>query len=410
MVLADARRIGVRSDVYLLGAVLHEIVTGSPRHLGATLMEALGAALRSKPFAYGPNVPTGLASICNRATAAAIDERYESADALRLALAEFLRNRHSLQLSGAALARLAPLRMLVEEADPKDEDAEEELFSAFGECRFALQESLRQWPDNDEAKQGLQELLELMVARELAAEDYNAARRLLRELPKPCPALELRLGELRDKIDAERATVESLRNLGHRTDRSIGKRERALIMAAMAVIWTAIYFALGYLTRSGTLRATHETFMLVNVSYGVFLFIAMRVWKKTLWETEVNKRFLWTLWAAFAAGALFWPAARILQLPFGWSLAITMLLYATIVWMSAAAVDPRLIWVTPPYAVGFLAALAAPAYGWEVMGIATAVAMTTATLVWRPSSSGDTSSLPPLMGRSDPPGSRDGAR
>src|SRR5256885_13155093 len=38
------------------------------------------------------------------------------------------------------------------EADPEDEEGAAEIYRTFGECRFALQEALRQWPENAEAR------------------------------------------------------------------------------------------------------------------------------------------------------------------------------------------------------------------------------------------------------------------
>jgi eukaryotic-like serine/threonine-protein kinase len=384
MALADGARIGPKSDVYTLGAVLHEIVTGEPRHMGQTLIQTLAMAAKSYPISYGPDVPAGLAAICNRATAAEPNERYESADALRSAIAEYMRHAGSLRLSTEVMRRLPPLRMLVRDAKPEDEEGAAEIYRTFGECRFALQEALRQWPENGEARRGLQELVELMVARDIGLDDYNGARRLLRELPEPCAELEAKLEELRDKQERERAAVASLKELGHRVDKSIGKRERAVIMAAMAIIWTSIYFGLGWLSRATNRYADHETFMVVNGAYGAFLFVAGRRWKSTLFETEVNKRFLWSLWAAFAAGAVLWPAARWCGIPFALSAAFQMLLYATVCWMAAAEVDSKLVWVAPPYVAGFVAALVLPQYAWETLGIATAGAMTAAAAVWRP--------------------------
>ena len=184
--------------------------------------------------------------------------------------------------------------------------------------------------------------------------------------------------------NAEVAEVASLRSLGHRVDKSIGKRERAIILAVMGAIWAALYLGLGYATRARLLTSLHLVFILVNVSYGAFLVVAMRVWRKMLTETEVNKRFMWTLWSAFLAGAVLWPAAWLIELPFSTALAMTMLLYATVVWMSSAAVDSALKWACWPYVAGFAAALAFPDYAWEAMGLATFGAMATASAVWRP--------------------------
>ncbi len=86
MALGDA--VDARTDVYLLGATLHHLLSGSPRHAGESLDETLLAACRSAPFAYDPSIPEDLAALANRATAADPAHRPQGALALRRALAD----------------------------------------------------------------------------------------------------------------------------------------------------------------------------------------------------------------------------------------------------------------------------------------------------------------------------------
>src|SRR5204863_498356 len=44
----DPGHLDERTDVYLLGSALHEVLTGRPRHLGGTLAEVILAAYRSE--------------------------------------------------------------------------------------------------------------------------------------------------------------------------------------------------------------------------------------------------------------------------------------------------------------------------------------------------------------------------
>src|SRR5205814_1685569 len=112
------------------------------------------------------------------------EDRYASALALRQALADFLRHRHSIGLANAARAQMAGLALLREVGDRR------RLHGQLTQCRFGFLHALREWPDNRDAVAGLQECLEGMILNELAHRDLEGARSLLAELPSPRPELE----------------------------------------------------------------------------------------------------------------------------------------------------------------------------------------------------------------------------
>jgi formylglycine-generating enzyme required for sulfatase activity/tRNA A-37 threonylcarbamoyl transferase component Bud32 len=85
----NADAIGPETDVYLLGAILHETLTGNPPHGGRTPWKALRAATESVPHAYDDDVPRELQIICNRAMHKLPEERYSSAGELQDALRDY---------------------------------------------------------------------------------------------------------------------------------------------------------------------------------------------------------------------------------------------------------------------------------------------------------------------------------
>src|SRR5262249_49215640 len=74
--------IGPRTDVFGLGAMLYEILTGGPPFAGETTAEVLRQARADappKPRTITPSAPAALAAVCMRAMARQPAERYASA-------------------------------------------------------------------------------------------------------------------------------------------------------------------------------------------------------------------------------------------------------------------------------------------------------------------------------------------
>lgn len=118
-----------RADVYALGAILFEIVTGGPLHAGESfgdLVESTLAAEHTRPSMRAPtsDVPPELDAICVKATATSPEDRYETVRELHDAVERFLegdrdlaRRRELAQAHAARARALAAGALADSEAD-----------------------------------------------------------------------------------------------------------------------------------------------------------------------------------------------------------------------------------------------------------------------------------------------------
>lgn len=243
MVRADSTRIDARTDVFLLGATLHEVLTGRPPYSGDSIHAVLIAAHDAEPPTYGPEVPSELAAIARRAMAASPEARFPTALAFRQALDERRRHAGALALVRSGRELLAEL----ESAPPATASSGPDVDRKLTECRFAFVQALRIWPENDDAREGLDAALRKAVHHELGRENPVAARSLLGELHTPDTDLLAQVDALEAVVASRRGAVEKLEAIAADADLRVGLRSRVMLFGLVIAAGVAIsaYFSLG---------------------------------------------------------------------------------------------------------------------------------------------------------------------
>ena len=235
MVRGDASLVDAQTDVYLLGATLHAILVGAPRHAGESLFNVLMAAMSSEPFDYrGEHGELG--ELANLATHADKAMRPRGALAFRAALADYLRHRASSRLADEAAAQLARVADLA----PSPQTTR-----VLTESRFAFTQALRDWPENARAREGLERTLRAMIEAELAHRSPDSAQALLSELHAPDEALRARVAALRDELAEGRILEERARIEAIETDPVRTARQRVWVVLGLIVL-TMLLVALGW--------------------------------------------------------------------------------------------------------------------------------------------------------------------
>jgi serine/threonine-protein kinase len=364
MAAADGSLIDERSDVYLLGAILHEIITGDPPHDGNNMRMILTAAFASVPHTYAPEVPRDLVAMCHRAMARFNEERYPSALAFADALDEFVTHRSSTLLSDEAAIRLRETQELL--SVQSEERDSEKLYAKFSECRFAFTQALRSWPENEGAETGLQETLELMIEYELARDAPRAALALALDLPRQSKAL-------RARVDAAILAKESARlrleELERDKDWTVGAGSRRAIGLALASSYGVACVACGVLTRTGIFEVTHNIFAIVLLTMAAGTLVGAFARRASVLTTDFNRRLAVYATVVFAGYAGVWLYAGLAGIS-KVDATIFHSILGAVVWGTVGLTLNRL-WLTIAFGamVSIALVLAFPVYHWELLGI-----------------------------------------
>ena len=177
-----------RTDVYLLGCILHELLTLKLRHQGNTLKKLIEKAVASEPYEYNEDVHPALALIANKATHRDPDERYQSAAEFRKAIDEHLAHYQALDLLSSTREKLATLEELY---SSREEQADSFKFHETAYlCRFGFQRVAKIAPDLKGTEVGLLRALELQALFELELGKVDTAAKIIQLITSTRPAWE----------------------------------------------------------------------------------------------------------------------------------------------------------------------------------------------------------------------------
>ncbi len=357
MLGATGAKLTERTDVYLLGAVLCEVLSGRPPHSGVSLPAMIAQISRSQPE-LPDDAPPELARICRRAMDPDPDARFESAVQFRLAIQGYLQHHGAMLLCSEAETRLAALRRDIS-AGMEGVDREW-LYDHFSAARFGFQQSLRVWKENHAALRGLTEATVLMIEHELEQGDPSAAATLLAELHDAPRDLVDRVEAAKREALAERVRLE--RQAGD-FDPKIGWKTRTVLGFFLGIYFSAMLVLqafFGYFD-------THEKWVL-GFLFEILILLAVGRWASdTMTRTAFNRRIAWSMTFVFVAQALLVIGAWVA----GVGMLTTSILFP-FVWFvitahTAIALDKRLSISAVGYLAAFFLSARYPEKRWWIM-------------------------------------------
>ena len=351
-----------RTDIYLLGAILHEILTGRPPHQGN--FTQIMASIVTSTFRYDPSIPAELAAIAQKAMARDAANRFASADDLRKAVEQYLERRGSLALSAEAEKRLVSMRELASRGG-----AREDIYRLAAEARFGFRQAEEASRGNEHAVAGLRATIELLVRFELDHGTPEGAASALAELKEPPAELTAQVQAALAAHDVEKKKIEELARIGAQFDPTTGRRTR--LAASILIVGTWILSPL-----TGPWMEHHfSSDLLPRLLYVWMAVLAgfvqlISFWgRESLSKTSVNRRTHALVLISLAVALTTQLVCRILKVSFD-----TMIILHFVVWFHGAcnmtAFIERRVWGTAlSYFIGIFAAAFFPQYKWQVMSL-----------------------------------------
>jgi serine/threonine-protein kinase len=379
MLLGEKESLSPRTDVYLLGAVLFEVLAGHAPHTGDTVEDILRSTLSGR-VEVPEGTPWPLARLCERALSSNIEARPESAEAFRHELREYLRTRHATQLVREASTRLDALERAIKSASADDRGHEHRIYNLFGQSRFGFQQALEVAPSNARAQANLRRTVEAIVRYELARENPEAAASFAAEA-EISSSLRVQIDDALASAHEERGQLSSLRAIAQDHDPHTGLRARRVVAWSLATIWVIPPLLITLLS-SSPLQESHAG--LVAISGVLLLVITTALWiaRRSIQKTSFNRRtansFLYLGFALLVlstamalAGAS--PTETVVQ-----SLFVCFSVAATL----TIAVDARLLATALACAIAYVVASALPELRYPMLSFIGLAFFLNVELIW----------------------------
>ena len=368
-----------RTDIYLLGSVLHELLVGKPPHAADNLRAILASIVQSN-IVLPPSVPSDLAAIVLRACARDPNGRYASVEELKNKVEWYLRHRGSLALSEAAGIRVTEMNALLARGGEPDR-MRERLHHLFAEVRFGFRQAVLASSDNDVAKEGLRYATRLVVDYELTSGNAEAAASALAELDEAPPDLAERVAVALKNREAEKQRVADLETMSAQLDKSVGQRTRMAAGLMIGASWVVSPLVGGYLFERFP-TSKYWILYAITVSQSVFGWLILKWGAESFMKTLINRRTAAMVMAMFALQLTLELSCKLLGMP--WQVVLPLHIF---VWFVStvfyAVLVERRFWASASvYLVALLWSCLHPGHVFFVMAFCAMTTIATVVVAW----------------------------
>ena len=304
MLSGVAEDVTFQTDVFLLGATLHAVLTGERRHRANNIVAALDAAGKSEPYLYGPDVPAELAELANKACAKNPDERPESAAEFRQSLEKYLSLREAFMVRDRGIERCQEFERLIQRQGKQQADGIQ-IRQKFAEARFGLEQALQMASDCEGVIPALQTLFRAMTRWLAANKHLDEAEHLLLSMPQEDSELKSLVDRYKMEAAREARELDYLKKVAPAYDPSenaVARRIFGIVLIAVVaitvisvVIHDAMYPA----------EISPQRLLITTGTVAAIVCIALFAGKRRLFITNLGSRLGHTIVLGFCAAPLF---------------------------------------------------------------------------------------------------------
>lgn len=285
MLSGDPSSVDARTDVYLLGATLHHLLVGQPRHNAPTSLSAAMLALKSEAYDFPPSVFGELGALANRACAFDPMDRPQTVAAFREGIEECLTHWAAMRT-----VRLAEDDYEFVVSSTPQPSGFETVAIRFDAAVLRLQSALASWPDCTEADTKLRTIRMAMAKHHLNSGDMKAARLLLNQVAPACDEERNEIKGLQEELERASHLEERVFESAAQNDLTQSSKGRRRASYAMLAIVALAVAATAYQQISGQPGRTAGEGLAIWLLGALLLLGAVVINRKAILRNRVGKR------------------------------------------------------------------------------------------------------------------------
>ncbi len=293
-----------QTDVFLLGATLHAILTGERRHRANSIVAALDAAGKAETYEYGPEVPPELGALANRCCAKDPSDRPATVADFRIALEKYLSLREAYMVRDGAIEKANDFKDLIHQRQ-RNQPNGIMIRQRFAEARFGLEQALNMSPDCDGVIPQLQSLLRVMTQWLLDNKNIDEAEHLLLSMPKEDLQLNELVSQRKAQAVREAAELDYLKKVAPVYDPNVNTLGRHIFGAIIIGVVTITVIAVVTYDTWYPSVISPKRLLITTGSVAIVISSALLLSRRWLFNTNLGSRLGHTIVLGFCAAPIF---------------------------------------------------------------------------------------------------------